>query len=104
MCVAHVGTCVCRYVAAAMVVGHVLATRGPTWWAGHAPADFSTIAFTMAGPLGPLYFLYYIVFPSAAAYHSLYGIGRGNPLLSLSLLSLFHFLSLSPACVPHPCT
>jgi hypothetical protein len=62
-----------------MVGGHVLATRGPTWFLGHLPADFSSVAFSMDGlRLAAPFFVYYVVFPSAAAYHSLYGVTQGT--------------------------
>jgi hypothetical protein len=65
-------------VAAALVGGHVLATRGPSWFLGHLPADFSTVAFTMEGLLAPLFYPYYVIFSSAAAYHALYGTSQGT--------------------------
>lgn len=64
------------YLAAALVGGHVLATRGPSWFLGHLPADFSTVAFTMEGLLAPLFYPYYVIFSSAAAYHALYGTSQ----------------------------
>lgn len=55
-----------------VVIGHVLATRGPSLIAGIFP-DFAGIAFTFE--LAPAYFYpYYTLFAAAAIFHASFGI------------------------------
>lgn len=82
-----------------MIIGHVSATRGPSWLLGRLPADFSSVSFTMDGPLAPLFYPYYIAFQSAAAYHALYGISQGT--LPTSLRACF---TLMGRVAPYMCS
>lgn len=55
-----------------VVVGHVLATRGPSLFVGIFP-DFAGIAFTFK--LAPVYFYpYYALFAAAAIFHATFGM------------------------------